>query len=74
MTRILVLATLAVAFAAVSTNPFPAYADDSHKVLVCHVPPGNEDNAHEILVDQHSVPAHLAHGDFVGECKPPAAL
>lgn len=38
------------------------------KVLVCHVPAGNPDNAHTIEVDESAVPAHLAHGDTEGEC------
>ena len=53
-----------------------ALADDDsdaskrlHKVLVCHIPPGNPDNWHTISVDQHAVPAHLAHGDFLGSCE-----
>ena len=32
-----------------------------HKVLICH-------NGHEICVDTHAIPAHLAHGDYLGEC------
>lgn len=41
-----------------------------HKVLICHIPPGNPDNRHEILVDFHAVPAHVAnHGDTVGPCE-----
>jgi hypothetical protein len=39
-----------------------------HKVLVCHVPPGNAGNAHEICIDYHGVPAHLDHGCTVGSC------
>lgn len=35
------------------------------KVDVCHVPPGNPDNAHVISVSSHAVPAHLRHGDCV---------
>lgn len=38
------------------------------KVLVCHIPPGNPENAHEILVSANAVPALLAHGDILGEC------
>ena len=38
------------------------------KVEICHVPPGNPDNAHTIEVDASALPAHLAHGDYVGEC------
>jgi len=37
-------------------------------VKICHIPPGNPDNRHTIAVDESSVPAHLRHGDFVGEC------
>lgn len=45
--------------------PTPGNPD---KVLICHVPPGNPPNAHEICVGEPAVPAHLAHGDFLGEC------
>jgi hypothetical protein len=34
-----------------------------HKVDVCHIPPGNPDNAHIINIDDHAVNAHVAHGD-----------
>jgi len=40
----------------------------SHKVLVCHIPPGNPANMHTISIDQSGVPAHLAHGDYIGTC------
>ena len=36
--------------------------------LICHIPPGNPANAHEITVDDDAVPAHLAHGDNRGAC------
>lgn len=38
------------------------------KVVICHIPPGNPSNAHEICIGRRGVPAHLAHGDFLGEC------
>ncbi len=31
-----------------------------HKVLVCHVPPGNPNNSHTICIDWNGVPAHVA--------------
>ena len=40
----------------------------SAKVTICHIPPGNPDNAHTISVSENAVPAHLAHGDTLGEC------
>jgi hypothetical protein len=38
------------------------------KVVICHIPPGNPGNAHEIVVSSNAVPAHLAHGDKIGGC------
>lgn len=48
------------------------------KVLICHVPPGNPENRHEICVGENAVRAHLNHGhadsdedrDNVGPCPP----
>ena len=37
-------------------------------VTICHVPPGNPDNAHTIEVDVSAVSAHISHGDYEGEC------
>lgn len=37
-------------------------------VTICHVPPGNSNNAHTITVDASSVSAHLAHGDYLDPC------
>ncbi|OFY63752.1 MAG: hypothetical protein A3H98_06680 [Bacteroidetes bacterium RIFCSPLOWO2_02_FULL_36_8] len=44
---------------------------NSDKVLVCHVPPGNSSNAHEICISPSSVPAHLTHEDRLGSCVSP---
>jgi len=38
------------------------------KVDVCHIPPGNPDNAHTITISENALGAHLDHGDFVGVC------
>ena len=38
------------------------------KVVICHRPPGNPENAHTISVSPNAVPAHLAHGDTLGPC------
>jgi hypothetical protein len=39
------------------------------KVDVCHIPPGNPENAHTITVGSPAVAAHLAHGDAIGACQ-----
>jgi hypothetical protein len=47
-----------------------ADADPDHKVTICHYPPGNPENFHEITVDWSAVPTHvLLHGDIVGGCR-----
>ena len=39
------------------------------KVLICHLPPGNPENAHTLCVGSPAVDAHLKHhGDNLGEC------
>lgn len=41
---------------------------DQGWVTICHIPPGNPANAHTITVSINALPAHLAHGDYVGDC------
>lgn len=38
------------------------------KVQICHVPPGNPNNEHNICVSPNAVPAHLAGGNGHGTC------
>lgn len=41
------------------------------KVLICHIPPGNPANMHEICVGEPAVAPHIKnHGDYVGACAP----
>ena len=47
------------------------YAPPAPKVVICHIPPGNPDNAHTIEVSEYAVDSHLDHGDTLGECGPP---
>ncbi len=41
---------------------------DDEQLLICHVPPGNPDNDHEIEIGVDAWPAHHGHGDHLGEC------
>jgi hypothetical protein len=50
-------------------EPQPDEDSDEAKVLVCHVPPGNPENAHTVEVGESAVPAHLEHGDTEGACE-----
>ncbi len=40
----------------------------SKKAEICHIPPGNPDNAKTLSVSVNAVAAHLAHGDSEGAC------
>ncbi len=46
----------------------------SKKTILCHVPPGNPAKAHTIAVGNAAVPAHLAHGDYLGSCDGQSAI
>jgi len=52
----------------VMTTPTSVQDDPDGKVTICHIPPGNPENAHEITVSVSAVPAHLAHGDRLFTC------
>ena len=43
--------------------------DGGGDVAICHVPPGNPENAHTIHVGASAVDAHLRHGDTQGPCR-----
>jgi len=50
--------------------PDPPIDDNGkNKITICHVPPGNPDNAHTITVGEPAVIAHVAHGDSIGACE-----
>lgn len=38
------------------------------KVSICHIPPGNPANYNTLSIAASAVPAHLAHGDKLGNC------
>ena len=40
----------------------------NHKVVICHIPPGNPENEHSIRISINAVHAHLAHGDSLDSC------
>jgi hypothetical protein len=43
--------------------------DGDGRVTICHIPPGNPDNARTITVRVNAIPAHLAHGDYCEPCE-----
>ncbi len=65
--KLYLVAALAASFFIPGSTSHAA-TDQPMKVLICHIPPGNPGNMHEITVDEAAVPDHLAHGDHVGSC------
>lgn len=53
----------------VAGSPVAGPDDEDHKVDVCHVSKGHSENAHTINIDMSAVPAHMGHGDELGECE-----
>jgi len=37
-------------------------------ITICHIPPGNPSNMHTITINTNALAAHLAHGDYIGDC------
>jgi hypothetical protein len=55
---------------AVKTADGEYVCESPKKELICHVPPGNPDNAHTICVGAAAVDAHAEHhGDAAGACE-----
>jgi len=46
-----------------SSTLLTSLKDKNHKISICHIPPGNPQNAHVIRVSIAALAAHLAHGD-----------
>ncbi len=39
-----------------------------NKIMICHRPPGNPTNTQMLTVSANAIPAHLGHGDNLGNC------
>jgi hypothetical protein len=64
-TSILVIAVFAIGLISLTAL---RTGDEGPKVTICHIPPGNPENAHAITISINALPAHLAHGDSEGAC------
>jgi hypothetical protein len=63
---ILLLGIIVIAFVFTSNTQKNNQANE--KITICHIPPGNPENAHAIEINIHAWPAHEAHGDVIGDC------
>jgi hypothetical protein len=49
--------------------------DMREKVVICHIPPGNPENARTITISQAAVDQHIGiHGDLLGPCEGDAPI
>lgn len=60
---------LAVRMTANGTNMKLGGICDTGWVTICHIPPGNPNNPQTITISINALPAHLAHGDYIGTCQ-----
>jgi len=51
-----------------SINEDDWYSNNGNKVTICHIPPGNPENAHPITISVNALQAHLDHGCHIGPC------
>ena len=50
-------------------NPLADVSCGNNKSYICHLPPGNPDNANTLCINNNAVDAHLLnHGDRLGQC------
>lgn len=42
---------------------FSSFKTSNNKITICHIPPGNPGNCHEITISVNALDAHLDHGD-----------
>lgn len=40
-------------------------SNTNDKITICHMPPGNIDNCHEITISRNALQTHLDHGDKI---------
>ncbi len=42
--------------------------EEKDRVTICHIPPGNPNARHTLVISRNALKAHLAHGDTEGPC------
>ena len=60
---------LCMAVTGLASADGPCEEGPNGKVTICHIPPGNPDNARTIRIGCAALDHHLAHGDICGPCE-----
>jgi hypothetical protein len=50
-------------------DTFGEEISEKDRVTVCHLPPGNPEGRHSLVISKNALAAHLAHGDVLGSCE-----
>jgi hypothetical protein len=50
-------------------DTFGEEISEKDRVTVCHLPPGNPEGRHSLVISKNALAAHLAHGDVLGACE-----
>ncbi len=50
-------------------DTFGEEISEKDRVTVCHLPPGNPEGRHSLIISKNALAAHLAHGDVLGSCE-----
>ncbi|MBU0472583.1 MAG: hypothetical protein KKF62_00320 [Bacteroidetes bacterium] len=58
---------------AAASNSGHGHGAASSKIEICHIPPGNPAARKTLYLPAAAIPAHLAHGDYLGSCDGEAA-
>jgi hypothetical protein len=62
-------AFVAAALGGLATLEPPQAQAQADKITICHIPPGNPENAHTITIAVSALETHLTqHGDNIGNC------
>lgn len=63
MKNTLIRTTMVAALVAVS-GAFSSFTNTTNnRITICHIPPGNPGNCHEITISMNALQAHLGHDD-----------
>lgn len=62
------ISTITTTTTTTTTTVTTTTSNNDRTMVICHIPPGNKQNPQMITIPVSAWPAHLAHGDVMGEC------
>lgn len=62
------ISTITTTITTTTTSTTTSTTSNEKTLVICHIPPGNNQNPQTITIPMSAWSAHLAHGDVMGEC------